>query len=159
MIRGLTWANVGWIGLFSSLLALSATADGYLKLNYGLISVVGDNLNKSYQNLVKASSKAANELDEVTQTRYGFDPFDTRLSNCATTPNSTAVLTQQDLTKLSARKPTDRASMIKTLGEPFCKEVSGHEIWMVGSDQKLQVQYNPLKYQLLGQAKPLPSQQ
>lgn len=146
MIKGLTWANLGWIALSFILLCMIASADGPYKLNWAIASDIWNKVSDGGQGLWKAQGEAAKHLDQATQKRYGYDPIEPRAASCVSSPRASTFLRIQDLAKL--RTATDRTSLIALIGEPYCKVSSGHEIWLVGATEYLEVGYNPFTQQL-----------
>lgn len=142
MIKGLTWGNVRWIALFLTLLVMIASADGAYKLNWSIVSAAWGKLQAGWQGFDKASRETAKKIDAETQRRYGYDPFDPRVSNCITTPNVQGKITSQHLVRLRTSRPTHINAAEKVLGASYCKVSSGNEIWLLGNSQVLEM--NPL---------------
>lgn len=147
MIKGLRWSNVRWLTLFTLLLIMTASAERAYRLNWGIVSTAYSKLQSGWQGAEKASVDAAKKLDTETQQRYGYDPFELRATNCVTTPNPESNrLALATLVKLQSVR--DKASLVAIVGEPYCKEASGDEIWLVDSTKVLKVS-QPFKYQLI----------
>ena len=149
MIRGLRWSNVGWLTCFSLILIMTATAPGYLKLNYGLLVSIFEIAKSGGASLLAWQREAAQVLDQETQRRYGADPWAPIAIKCVTTalPNS-ATLQETDVRNLLIKPPHDRYELIKQFGEPYCRSVEAYDLWRISGNRILQVQYNPLKYQV-----------
>jgi hypothetical protein len=146
VIRGLTWANIGWIALSLVLLTMVASADGAYKLNWKIAVNIWNQVSSGGQGLWKAQGEAARKLDAATQRRYGYDPIEPRAASCVTSPNYSAALQVQDLTKL--REAKGRDAIVLAIGEPFCKVASGSEIWLVGAAKYLEFDPKAKTYQL-----------
>lgn len=136
-----------WIALFFVFFLMIATADGSYRLNWAIASGAWNKLQEGWKGFGKAQEVAAKQLDAETQRRYGFDPLEPRAASCVSTPTGIR-LDLQALVKLKSQKPADRVRVIDILGEPYCKISSGQEIWLVGSVQILEIDYNPVTYRL-----------
>ncbi len=141
MIRGLTWANVGWLALFFVILIMTISADGPWQLNWAIGSGAFNKIQEGFTGLSKASGKAAQNLDIETQKRYGYDPIEPRAASCATTPSLTGRIGMTDVVK--AKASTNRVNLIKLIGSPYCKESTGYEIWLVGTAKTFQAGVDP----------------
>jgi len=119
-----------------------ASADGVYKLNWGIASGAWAKLQAGWQGFDKASRETAKKIDAETQRRYGYDPFDPRVSNCITAPNTQGKITTQHLVRLRTAHPANFDAAAKVLGESYCKVSSGNEIWLLGNSQVLEM--NPL---------------
>lgn len=141
MIRGFTWHNLILIALFLALLVLSISGDGYLRLNYQLLTQGWETLKIGGQNLWTAQGRAAKDLDAKTIARYGKNPWDDRGENCVTAINSKGGATIGDLQVVSRGK--SKTDVTDLIGQPFCITVAGSDIWLVGDRQYIEVSYKP----------------
>lgn len=147
-IRGLRWSNVAWLMFFVALVPMIASADGYLKLNYGLITSAWSTLESGGKNLWKAQGQAARQIDKETQQRYGYDPIEPRAKQCVSrvVPSRPLPVSALGMVKFA----TNRNALISQIGMPYCQLVSGADIWLVEKSQVFRVEYRSgVKAQLL----------
>lgn len=148
-ITGLTWHNVGWLVLITFLSAMHATADGYLRLNWEMVTQVYTYATNSAENAGEQVGSLARQLDETTKTRYGADPIETRSQQCKSEINSFANhLTLQNYVEIKKNNPATKNEIHNLLGSPYCTSSIASDIWLVDETNILEIEYQPINIKL-----------
>jgi len=119
---------------------MMASAEGYLRLNYGLVGSVLSTIQTGAKNLWEAQKLLAKRIDEENWRRYGFeDTFEPRSKECVSRPMPSKPLPISALALV--RSARDRASLISQIGVPYCQLVSGADLWLVQNGKVFRVEY------------------